>query len=430
MFDIIEQLAKTPGKNDKLAILKANKDNTELRGYFEACLNPHRQYYIRKIPAYLPVGQMTLAEALERIKALSSREVTGNAAVDYLQEIFTKMDANYAPLLENVIAKDPRCGVSTGANKVWKGLIPKHPCLLASAYSDKLLEKFNWDGGVYCQLKSDGMRANIIIDETGTVKVTSRSGKELHVNGIFDYIGQYIQNIVIDGELLARDNNTGKILDRQTGNGICNKATKGTQSLQESNMLFLNSWDIIPLESFISGKYDVPYSHRIDKLVELISDLDLASENVTLVETTMVNSVARVREIYAAYIECGEEGLIIKDADMIWEDRRTKKQMKFKEVLDADLRITGMKEGTGKYVGMLGALELSDDAGNVKVSVGTGFSDAQRKEFWNDREDLIGNIAEIKYNAMVKERTSDHYSLFLPVFVEIRTDKDATDNLL
>jgi hypothetical protein len=61
--------------------------------------------------------------------------------------------------------------------------------------------------------------------------------------------------------------------------------------------------------------------------------------------------------------------------------------------------------------------------------VGTGFDDEQRKEYWSNRNSLKGNIVAVQYNAKIKSKSNDLGSLFLPVFVEMRDDKDEADNL-
>ena len=51
----------------------------------------------------------------------------------------------------------------------------------------------------------------------------------------------------------------------------------------------------------------------------------------------------------------------------------------------------------------------------LTVSIGTGFSDEQRQEFWNCKDKLIGRIIEIKYqNETVRD------SVRHPRFIKFR----------
>ena len=120
----------------------------------------------------------------------------------------------------------------------------------------------------------------------------------------------------------------------------------------------------------------------------------------------------------------GHEGIILKDGNGIWEDKRAKHQIKFKGELECDLKIVAVEPGTGKYEGMLGAIVCESADGVVKVNVGSGFTDAHRKNYG---QELVDKIVAIKYNSRIKNKLGDE-SLFLPIFVEIRDDKDVADH--
>jgi ATP-dependent DNA ligase len=129
--------------------------------------------------------------------------------------------------------------------------------------------------------------------------------------------------------------------------------------------------------------------------------------------------------IFEKYLAEGQEGIILKDMNGIWEDKRSKGQIKFKGELECDLRIVGVQMGTGKYDGMLGAILCESADGVIKVSVGSGFSDEQRKELIKQK--LLDKIAAIKYNMRIKNKAGEE-SLFLPIVLEIRDDKEVADS--
>ena len=68
--------------------------------------------------------------------------------------------------------------------------------------------------------------------------------------------------------------------------------------------------------------------------------------------------------------------------------------LKVKKFYTYDLPIVDLEEGQGKLKNMLGAF-LVKFKNNI-VKVGTGISEKQRKEFWSNKEDLIGKIIEVK----------------------------------
>jgi hypothetical protein len=59
------------------------------------------------------------------------------------------------------------------------------------------------------------------------------------------------------------------------------------------------------------------------------------------------------------------------------------------------------------------------------VNVGSGFTEEHRKTFW--KENLVDRIVAIKYNMRIKNKQGED-SLFLPVFIELRDDKDIADS--
>jgi ATP-dependent DNA ligase len=109
----------------------------------------------------------------------------------------------------------------------------------------------------------------------------------------------------------------------------------------------------------------------------------------------------------------------------IWEDKRSKDQVKFKAELECDLMIVGWEQGTGKNKNRLGALICESADGVIRVNVGSGFSDEQRDEFTVDM--VVGKVATVKYNARIQDKSGNAESLFLPTFIELREDKRIAD---
>jgi len=107
--------------------------------------------------------------------------------------------------------------------------------------------------------------------------------------------------------------------------------------------------------------------------------------------------------------EAGHEGVIVrcqdKKGNILW--------WKIVPYKYADVRITGFKEGTGKYKGQLGSIKSEHG------SAGSGFDDAQRKDIWARRHELLGTIMQVKYR-----ETTDSGKLRFPSFMRLRSDKN------
>ena len=418
VYDILEDLAANPSRNYKIELLRKHENNRALREVVRLALDPFTQFYIRKIHKYEAKGSGCLMAAMDRLFELSSRIVTGNAAIEHLTQVLESLSPKNAKVLERIIAKDLSCGVSTAtANDVWMGLILDYPCMLASQYEQKLIDKIVWPA--FVQLKLDGMRFNAVVRD-GKVEFKSRNGKTIDLLGNLE--AEFAQmagfnDCVFDGELIVVDAEYGNILNRQTGNGILNKALKGTISAAEAAMVRATVWDYIPYMYFVSGECPTPYRARFAQLVDL-------PEKVSLVPNFVVENIEEAQAKFKEYYDQGEEGIILKDIHAPWEDKRSKALIKFKGELECDLKVVGFEEGTGKYVGKLGALICESEDGIIKTKVGSGFNDEDRETI--KAEDVVGKVVAIKYNSRIRSKHEDE-SLFLPIFVEIREDKDQAD---
>jgi len=428
--NFLESLASNNSRNFKIEQLTLNSDNETLRKVVRLALDPFTQFYIRKIPEYTPnMGEgISLDFALDSIGDLTKRLVTGNAGIDHLRSNLEALNYEDAKVLERVIQKDLKCGVEVStANKVWKNLIPEYPVMLCSPFEQKLVDDIKFPA--YTQMKMDGMRFNAIV-KNGKCEFRSRNGKEINLLGNLEQ--EFIAlagsvDCVFDGELLVMFPGDYQFADRQTGNGILNKANKGTISVREAAMVHASLWDLIPYEAFVSGKCTVPYAKRfstLEQIIEKYSTKPFEDKKIWLVASDIVQTIEEAQSIFQGYLNKGYEGIILKDGNGIWEDKRAKHQIKFKGELECDLKIVAVEPGTGKYEGMLGAIVCESADGVVKVNVGSGFTDAHRKNYG---QELVDKIVAIKYNSRIKNKLGDE-SLFLPIFVEIRDDKDVADH--
>jgi hypothetical protein len=428
--EFLNSLAENASRNFKIDQLNAQSDNETLREVIRLALDPFTQFYQRKIPAYTPTPNAarphSLEGALNALYELSSRNVTGNAAIEFLRITLSGLTEDNAKVLERIIQKDLNCGVDVStANKVWSGLIPEYPCMLCSPFEQKLVDKIKFPA--YAQMKMDGMRFNAIV-RSGKVEFRSRNGKQIHLLGNLEKEFAALAgdiDCVFDGELLVMLDGDHQFADRQTGNGILNKANKGTISAEQAAMVHASVWDLIPYAYFTDGLCPTPYAKRFNTLVQITSKQKVDGKKIWAVTSSIVETIEQAQEIFQEYLAEGFEGIILKDGAGVWEDKRSKTQIKFKGELECDLKIVAVEEGKGKAAGMLGAIICESADGIVKVNVGSGFNDAQRKQYW--KENLVDKIVAVKYNSRIKNKVGEE-SLFLPVFIELRDDKDVADN--
>lgn len=142
--------------------------------------------------------------------------------------------------------------------------------------------------------------------------------------------------------------------------------------------------------------------------------------------TRNFNSFNEILEVTDSFVESGWEGCMLRSPTQAYDWKRSDALIKCKKFLDTTLKIVGMEEGTKKNKGKLGAFVCEgemNDGTFVSTKVGSGFSDIQREEFWND-ESLIGRMVDVKYQSISKSKTSDIYSLRFPTYIRMRSDLD------
>ena len=66
-------------------------------------------------------------------------------------------------------------------------------------------------------------------------------------------------------------------------------------------------------------------------------------------------------------------------------------------------------------------VEGTDDGKFIKTNVGSGLSDSDREEFWTDKDKLIGQVVEVRADAITQnQNATDEWSLRFPRFLRFR----------
>ena len=147
-----------------------------------------------------------------------------------------------------------------------------------------------------------------------------------------------------------------------------------------------------------------PLVDRKSRLLDVFGNIDHGM--IQIVKSEDVDSYRAFEEMHQFHLASGCDGSIIKMQDGGYEFKRSKLWLKVKPQKEADCKIVGFKEGKGKYIGMLGSLEV-----RVPVKGGwsayttnvSGMNDSDRVRMWKDRKKLIGTIVEVEYRAISKK---------------------------
>ncbi len=469
ILEIINEIASIGSTKEKEAIIRRHKDNELLKRVFKLTYDGKFQYYIKKWPGpgerSQSFGILELNDALDFFEfKLATREITGNAAITELASYIADLSESDSEVLKKVLLRDLRCGASRSiANKVWKGLIPEQPQMLASSYDEKGIEK-NIKFPAFAQLKADGARAFAEVrgDTPDDVIILSRAGNEYL--GLDKLKQQLIDmtkearerhpgGVMIDGELVYHavvapsgplDDMFGDLPElskaqefkeesRTMSNGLATKSLKGTISAKEADGMKFQVWDYVPLDVVYSeGKepgfaYDVRF-RALELMVQGFSQM-------ILIENHIVHNLEEAKVIYRKYIDQGLEGIILKNIGAFWENTRSKNLYKFKEVITIDLRIVGIYPHS-KHPGKAGGFYLESECGLIKTKSGSGLKDKagpdshelDRTRIWENQNDYIGGILESECNGwLAAEGRTEYVKLFLPIAVRMRRDKDVAN---
>jgi ATP-dependent DNA ligase len=421
----ILKLELTPSKNDKIELLKEMMEDSFFVKVLQYSLGQDRHFNVQKLERIDTDFGSTDTDMFEFLDQLVSQRGANNEDKHMLAKL-ASFDADRFAVVKRIVKKNLSCGVQAKTvNKAMPDTIHLQPYMRCTSYSTKALERINNPSTV--EEKADGMYFDIVTSR-GDVSYTTRNGKEVNLHGglshSFIRLAQE-QELVYMGEGLVRDGRGG-VLDRQTGNGIITKILKGGGTPKEVASVVMRLWDVIPLCDYRKRICKVPRYKRLKKLKHSL--IHYKPKNLKLVKHQRVSSISEAITFYKRIREAGGEGAILKDDNGIWKDHTSPWQVKIKNEADCELRIIKWYYGDPdkKYGKLLGGFCCESDDRKIRVNVGGGFSDKQRREYMTD--DVHGKICTVRFEGIISDKNRPGWdSLFLPRFIEIREDKDEAD---
>jgi DNA ligase-1 len=427
--DIIKRLEDHNGRLEKETII-FNAMAEGLDEFFEGvtmALDPLVTFGVKQVPERNETPERGQGLIWRDFKVLANqlinRELTGHAARDAIELVMSVATVEqWNGFYRRILIKDLRCGVSEKTvNKVAKKFNGKYsiPTFTCSLAHDSANHEKKMVGKKQIEIKLDGVRVITII-QGDKVEMFSRNGKQFHNFGhIIDEIKAVIKDhpvpypLVLDGEVMSANfQDLMKQVHRKDGN--------------QSTDAVLHLFDTIPLGCFKEGKWDKPQSFRSLITNHWVRDHADLLEHVQALDWEDVDlDTPEGQERFVALnkkaVDGGYEGVMIKDIDAPYECKRTHAWLKAKPFIEVTLEVVDVEEGTGRNEGRLGAIvcEGTDDGKTISVNVGSGFTDVHRDEYWNSRDALVGNLVEVRADAVTQNQDGT-YSLRFPRFKTFR----------
>lgn len=433
VYEVIQLIRATASKNEKLAILKANQGNAELKQYLYLVYESSQSYYMTKIAKSETINPFcfnidTLTELCQK---LHTRSLSGNKAKDYVAQVYQGLNEWEKDLLLCIVDRDIKAGMNVSSvNKTWPEFLTEVPYMRCSLLKDAKLSTWDFSKGVFSQIKADGMFSNF--NNTSLFKTLTRAGNSLPTEYIEHLIQDFAQlpmNMQYHGECLVVDKETNQILSRKEGNGLLNSALKSGEFDKTRYLITVKIWDALPLsEAKVGKKYKVSYRERFTQLEQWVKQANMNS--VSLAENRVVYSLEEAQQHFIEATSQGLEGTILKHPDLlIWEDTTSKYQIKFKIKAECELRIKEfVYGGKGKNKELFRSLRCHSEDELLIVDV-SGFTDAERKAVMEKGDEIIDQIIAVEFNDIISQRGTHIKSLFLPIALEIRLDKKTADTL-
>ncbi len=261
--------------------------------------------------------------------------------------------------------------------------------MLAKVYEDeqKHLTKLLAKGGNVCvQPKLDGIRC--IARKDGLV---SRNGTPIvavpHIEAALKPIFDEFPGLVLDGELYNHDlkHDFPKLVS------LVRKAKPTAEDFDESRVMQL--W-----------VYDLPSSTQefYARLAALGMLVYGRSDSIVVVETPQAGSVSEIEAHFLRYIEEGYEGLMIRDPNSVYEQKRSKSLLKYKPEMDSEYTILDIEEGVGNRTGMAGRVKIA--LPNDKYSYANPIGDRDYlRRMLAAKDTLRGKTATVLYYGLTPD---------------------------
>lgn len=399
----------------KRVMVQAGEDEN-FRRFLYYALNPLLTYKVsedtlRKSTQYDPRITLVYTDIFEVCDALSAMKAVDNATLYQVYGFLACVGPEERELYIKLLSKTLRFGVTAKTvNLVFPGLIPEWE--VQQAYP---IDKYPLRDGMWFSLtqKLNGVRATYYDGEIYARSGQVYSGIDHIIHDIQEALGS--EDMVFDGELTIRHGS-------ECSDNEAFRIATGIMNSDEPNktLVCYTIFDCLPTNEFKNGHSNDSYRLRRNTLDEFGERL--AGSNCVSVLPVLYQGCdqSKVEELLERMVREDKEGLMV-NLDVPYKCTRHRGILKVKRFYTMDLPIVGYEEGSGRLAGTLGAF-LLDYKGN-KVGVGTGFTDEQRSDFWAKREDMIGELCEVKYKEVSYDKSTGVESLQFPVFICIREDK-------
>lgn len=413
------------GRNDKEDLISKFIINDDFKKVVFYALNPFMQFktnrikYMKNIEFYkAKCSSMGTNEAIfTMLDYLASKPGATDQDITYLSA-YASIDLDTVEVVRRIITKDLDCGAAITTFRKYLSILPDYSVMLCKDELEKFLKicplhKMLWSE------KLDGVRCtsytNLKFDKSDT-SYLSRNGKTFPNFQIFTeevtkfYTGLHklypgINYHPLDGEATAETKNKK---DKKTFQKLMTQISRLSEV--DPNLFRFNIFDIIIPNTKLSERYSILY-----KTFKYINE-EHKLQRVRLLPHYLGSNFKAVTDLLL-YVDDvvdnhGWEGLVLKDPDSLYENKRSKYWCKVKKFFTDEFPVIRFEYGNKKYSNVVG--KLICEINGKEFGCGSGLTDKERKDFLDE----LPQIIEVKY----QELTEDGVPRF-PTYVRPREDK-------
>jgi DNA ligase-1 len=418
---MVDELNSTNSTNDKKDILSKYKDNEFLKKVLYYTYNPTFQFYVtpenleKNYNNDLKVSKQLYGHLFQLLDDLRERNITGHSAIQAVND-FCFSNEDYKDLIYKIIGKDLEIRMGDSLiNKIIPNLIPTFDCALATDF-DKVPVDFTKEQWIASR-KLDGVRCLAVIDEFGKATLWSRQGNQFDtLSKVVDEVESLgLKDMVLDGEICLTDVNGNE--DFQ---GIMKQIRKKDHTIDNPKYL---AFDLISGADFRNKIGNTKYLDRYAELQGLIKGYN----HISVVNQDLIADETHYIDLMQEADNNGWEGLILRKS-VGYEGKRSKNMLKCKSFKDAEYKVIELEFGPFRMIE--NGLEVTKEVlSNVviehkgnRVSVGSGFSIAEREYFKANPNEILNKIITVKYFQETQNQTGS-WSLRFPTVKVIHGNK-------
>lgn len=259
--------------------------------------------------------------------------------------------------------------------------------MLAHSY-EKQSEKIVFPA--FYQYKFDGHRC-LAVTVDGVCTLYSRTGKIItgvpHINR---YLELYFDNVTLDGELY---NHAYKDRFEELSSFIRQETPIDGHEVVEYHV-----YDVLSLPASTSYKERLISLTAFFMIQSASMDLNMSTANPIKLAFTDSIEENQVIEKFKESLALGYEGIMLRNVDGLYVNKRSYDLQKVKEMADAEFKVTAVSEGRGKLKGHAMLECLADNGETFKVKLKGEF--AYLKHIFENPDDFVGKQLTVQYQGV------------------------------